>query len=46
MVVARTETTDAQHAGKTVIATCAFAKGYIARHPELEEYLAPEFRRR
>ena len=37
---------DARHAGKTVIATCAFAKGYIARHPELDEYLAPEFRRR
>jgi predicted GNAT family acetyltransferase len=36
---------EARHAGTTVIATCAFAKGYIARHRELDEYLAPEFRR-
>jgi uncharacterized protein len=37
---------DARHAGKTVIPTCPFAIGYIARHPELDEYLAPGLRRR
>ena len=29
----------ARAGGKTVIATCPFASAYIARHPELEEYL-------
>jgi len=36
---------DARHAGKPVIATCAFAKGYLARHPEFDEYLASPARR-
>lgn len=37
---------DARHVGKTVIATCPFAKGYIARHVELDAYLPPDLRRR
>ena len=32
--------------GKTVIPTCPFAAAYIDRHAELDEYVAPEFRRR
>jgi predicted GNAT family acetyltransferase len=30
----------ARSAGKTVIATCPFARSYINRHPELDEFLA------
>ena len=37
---------DARYAGKSVIATYAFAKGYLAGHPELDQYLAPHLRRR
>jgi predicted GNAT family acetyltransferase len=36
---------DARHAGKPVVPTCAFARAYLARHPELDEYLAPHLRR-
>ena len=32
--------------GKTVIVTCAFARAYIDRHPDLDEFLAPWARRR
>ena len=32
---------DARRAGKPVIASCAFAKGYLARHPELDQRPAP-----
>ena len=28
---------DARAAGKAVIPACAFAKGYLARHPELDQ---------
>jgi predicted GNAT family acetyltransferase len=31
--------------GKTVIPTCPFAAAYLARHPELDEFLDPSFRR-
>jgi predicted GNAT family acetyltransferase len=36
---------EARSAGKTVIATCAFALSYIDRHPELDEFLRPSARR-
>src|SRR4051812_36127279 len=36
---------EARRAGKTVVATCPFARSYIDRHPELEEFLAPSARR-
>ena len=36
---------DARQAGKPIVPTCAFARGYIARHPELDEYLVPHLRR-
>jgi predicted GNAT family acetyltransferase len=36
---------DARGAGKTVIATCPFARSYLDRHPELEKLLAPSARR-
>ncbi|MFL5846963.1 MAG: GNAT family N-acetyltransferase [Solirubrobacteraceae bacterium] len=32
--------------GKSVIPTCPFAAGYIAKHPELEEAVLPSLRRR
>lgn len=32
--------------GRTVIPTCPFAASYIARHPELEEYVVPSLRGR
>lgn len=31
--------------GRTVIPTCPFARAYIDRHPELDEYLVPYARR-
>ena len=30
--------------GRTVIPTCPFAAGYIGRHPELVEFVAPQLR--
>jgi predicted GNAT family acetyltransferase len=35
----------ARSAGKTVIPTCPFARSYIGRHPELDEFLTPYARR-
>jgi predicted GNAT family acetyltransferase len=35
----------ARSADRTVIATCPFARSYIDRHPELEEFLVPSARR-
>jgi predicted GNAT family acetyltransferase len=45
-VLVRSALEAARAGGKTVIATCPFASSYIARHPELDEFLAPWARRR
>ena len=45
-VLVRSALEAARAAGKTVIATCPFAAAYIDRHPELDEFLAPQARRR